>query len=232
MIMKKLSSLTIFFPAYDDAKTLPYLICRAYEAAKQVSHSFEILIIDDGSADETRDVIGVMRKKFSELKIISHSKNLGYGAALRTGFEHAKGEYIFYTDGDGQYDPMELISLAGKLTPTVDVVNGYKQRRADPFIRRLLGAFYNRFVHVFYDLPIRDIDCDFRLIRKSLLKPKDLHSVSGKICLELILQLQQSGARFCEVPVHHYPRIGARSKFFTFKHLFRTFREYARATMI
>lgn len=231
-MMKKLSSLTIFFPAYDDAKTLPYLICRAYQAGKLASKRFEILIINDGSTDETRDVVRVMEKKFSEIKIISHNENLGYGAALRTGFGNAKGEFVFYTDGDGQYDPMELVSLANKLTPVIDVVNGYKQRRADPFIRRLLGAFYNRFAHVFYTLPIRDIDCDFRLIRKSLLKPKDLHAVSGKICLELILQLQESGARFCEIPVHHYPRMVNRSKFFTLKYLLSTFREYLGLGMI
>ncbi|MBI4062477.1 glycosyltransferase family 2 protein [Candidatus Gottesmanbacteria bacterium] len=223
--MKKFSSLTIFFPTLNDAKILPYLIKRAYEAARLVTDDFEIVVINDGSTDDTTEVIKKLQKKYKNLRLVEHAKTLGYGAALQSGFASARKAFVFYTDGDGQYDPQELADLAKKMTDDVDVVNGYKRVRHDEFIRRLLGYLYNRLVHGVYRLPIRDIDCDFRLIRRELLDRFELTASSGVVCLELILNLDRAGARFVEVPVHHFPRVHGRSRFFTFRHLWNTFTE-------
>ena len=223
--MHKLRSLTIFFPAYNDAKTIAPLVVRVKQIAKATAKWYEILVIDDGSTDNTRQVLAKLQQTTPGVVVIRHPHNLGYGAALRSGFAHARGEFVFYTDGDGQYDPRELADLAKRMTSDVDVVNGYKRVRHDEMVRRLLGYLYNKLVHGVYRLPIRDIDCDFRLIRRELLDRFELTASSGVICLELILNLRDAGARFAEVPVHHFPRVHGRSRFFTLRHLWNTLTE-------
>lgn len=224
--MKKLSSVTIFFPAYDDAKTIAYLVIRAYQAARLSFRTFKIVIIDDGSTDETQEIVHILASKFKELKIIVHKKNGGYGRAIQSGVRYARSDFVFYTDGDGQYDPMELVLLAKKMKRGVDVVNGYKKNRSDSLHRTYLGAWYNNILHRLYHLPIRDVDCDFRLMRRSYLHKISLHSTSGLVCLELVVKLSRAGAKFVEVGVHHYPRLFGSSKFFVPRKIFETLWEH------
>lgn len=224
--MGKINSLTIFFPVLNDSFTIPMLVKKASIVAKKVAKSYEIIIIDDGSTDETPEVLKSLRRSYSSLRVITHKKTLGYGSALREGFTKATKEWVFYTDGDGQYDPYELDRLVKMIRPDIDVVNGYKISRSDPFVRVLLGSLYNRLLHILYDLPIRDVDCDFRLIRRRALQRVTLASKSGIICLELIVKLAFSGSKFIEVPVHHYPRTFGRSTFFNFRSLVQTAREH------
>lgn len=226
--LKKLSSLSIFFPCYYDAKIIPYLITKASLVAQQVSDDYEVIVIDDGSPDDSYEVLESLKKNLPFLRVVHHQKNQGYGAALISGFTAAKKDWVFYTDGDGQYDPTELIKLIKKLGPSVDVVNGYKRQRQDMFIRRVLGSYYNARMVKKYHLPISDLDCDFRLIKNSALKKIHLESLSGNICLELILKLKKSGARFAEAEVNHYPRVFGRSQFFTLKNLLKTVKEHYR----
>lgn len=221
--MKQLPSLSIFFPSLNDARSLPTLIKQADKTARNLSTRYEILIIDDGSTDNTRHITSSLHKRFPHLRIITHPTNKGYGAALKSGFKHAKFDWIFYTDGDGQYDPRELAKLITRASPNVDVVNGYKIHRADHWIRRLIGYIYNRYAHVANRLPISDIDCDFRLIRRSVLSTITLKNDSGAICLELISKLHAKGARFAEVAVHHYPRRFGQSEFFRIRHVYAMF---------
>lgn len=224
--MKKLKSLSIFFPSLNDAQALPGLAEKAYSVAKKVSNNFEIIIINDGSTDNTKDVLNIMQRKYSFLKVINHHKNRGYGGALISGFNNSSKEWVFYTDGDGQYDPSELEKFVGKIDNKTEVINGYKIKRYDKKRRKFLGFLYNTIVHKIYDIPITDIDCDFRLIRNTCLQKIRLSSNSGLICLELILKLKKVGAQFKEVNVHHYPRQHGKSQFFSFKHLLKTFREH------
>jgi glycosyltransferase involved in cell wall biosynthesis len=224
--VKKLSSLTIFFPALNDARSLPYLINRAFTVAESVAKKFEVIIIDDGSTDETPEVLTTALAHYKNLRIIRHAKNMGYGAALQDGFTHAKYSWIFYTDGDGQYDPSELKLLVPMVTSTIDVVNGYKLHRSDSFMRKVIGSLYNNLSHTEYTLPIRDVQCDFRLIRKSAMKKFHLTATSGLVCLELVLKLTRTGARFVEVGVRHYPRMFGHSQFFRPANLWRTFIEH------
>lgn len=224
--MKKLRSLSVFFPALNDARSLPYLINRACAAAERVSEKFEVIIIDDGSTDKTQEVLAIARVHYKNLRVIRHPKNRGYGAALQDGFAHARYAWIFYTDGDGQYDPEELERLVPFASPDIDVVNGYKLHRADSYIRKFVGFLYNRLSHTEYALPIRDVQCDFRLIRATSMKKFRLQATSGLVCLELVLKLTQTGARFAEVGVHHYPRLFGRSQFFRPANLWRTLVEH------
>ena len=220
--MKKLKSLSIFFPSLNDSKILPYLIYKADKVARGLTTNYEIIIINDGSTDDTRTVLQAMQKLYPELRVIHHKKNKGYGGALISGFNAAKKEWIFYTDGDGQYDVGELPLLIQKISPSVDIVNGYKLNRVDNTARKIIGGIYNEFVQTVYKLPIRDVDCDFRLIRRSMLKKINLYSQSGMICMELVIKLYYAGGRFKEVGVHHYPRRFGTSQFFNIKHIFRT----------
>lgn len=220
--MKKLDSLTIFFPCLNDGKTLPVLVAKAYRVAPTVAQRFDVLIVENGSTDDTPAVLTLLEKQYRGLRILRFSYPLGYGGTLRQGFAHSRGRWVFYTDGDGQYDPSELTTLVEKVRPGIDVVNGYKITRADPWLRRIAGGFYNWLLQHLYHPPIRDVDCDFRLIRRSVLKTIDLERRSGMICLELVLKLKQAGGRFAEVGVSHYPRAFGRSEFFRLGHLVRT----------
>jgi glycosyltransferase involved in cell wall biosynthesis len=162
----------------------------------------------------------------AHVRPIHHEANRGYGGALQSGFEHASKEFVFYTDGDGQYDVRELARLLPLMKPGVTVVNGYKSKRADSWHRVVIGKIYNRTARLLFQLPIRDVDCDFRLIRREALQGIGKISTSGAACLEMIRKLKANGAVFAEVEVSHYPRVHGRSQFFTVQSLMRTFYDF------
>ncbi len=223
--MKKLKSLSIFFPTLNDAKILPYMIYKAYEVGQLVSDTLEIIVINDGSTDETPALLKKMQERYQGLRVITHKQNRGYGGALISGFNAARYEWVFYTDGDGQYDLSDLPLLVRKASAHIHVVNGYKLSRSDSAVRRFIGHTYNVVLKHIYQFPISDIDCDFRLIRKEYLDKINLTSQSGAICLELVMKLHTAKAQFTEVGVRHFPRRFGSSQFFNPIHLYRTARE-------
>jgi glycosyltransferase involved in cell wall biosynthesis len=224
--MKKLSSVSAFFPAYHDGGTIASMIILAFKTLAQITDDYEVVIVNDGSHDEpldyTGEVLAELAACYDRLRIVTHPKNRGYGSALRSGFANATKDWIFYTDGDAQYDPRELISLAEAVRDDVDIVNGYKIGRSDTFARIVIGRIYHYFVKFVFGLPLRDTDCDFRLFRRSLPERVPLESDSGTIALELVKKFHDVGARFVEVPVHHYHRAYGGSQFFNFRRLLRT----------
>ena len=163
-----------------------------------------------------------MARAYPEVRVVHHERNRGYGGALRSGFAAATRDLIFYTDGDAQYDPAELEALWGALRDDVDLVNGYKISRSDPLHRIVIGRIYHHTVKLLFGLSVRDVDCDFRLMRRSIFDRVALHKNSGVICLEMMKKIEDAGYRIAEVPVHHYHRAYGRSQFFNFKRLFRT----------
>lgn len=221
-----LESISVFFPAYNDAKSIGKLVADAQETLKNLTNDFEIIVVNDGSADETADVLQELLKTHGKMRIVTHETNRGYGAALQSGFLAAKKDLIFYTDGDGQYDVNELALLFEKLDAKTDVVNGYKISRADGKRRKYVGESYNKMAHFFFDLPIRDVDCDFRLIRKSALENVNLSSTSGGICVELVYKLARKGCNFTEIAVNHYSRPHGKSQFFTFARIAKTLADF------
>lgn len=225
-MVNRFISLSLFFPALNDAQILPELIKKADHAAKKCALNYEIIVINDGSSDNTKEVLEELKKKYPALSTIHHKNNEGYGSALIEGFNRAKYDWVFYTDGDGQYDPGELIRLVEKIDKKTDVVNGFKLSREDDVSRRFMGLIYNKLLHLVYHPPISDVDCDFRLIKKTALKKFKLFSHSGLICLELVMKLKKTGAMFKEVGVSHHKRKFGKSQFFNPKHLFSTLREH------
>lgn len=208
-------SITALFPAFNDAGTIASMVVSARRTLRALSNDFEILVVDDGSRDATSSILDELREVVPELRIIRHEQNRGYGAALTSGFKEARKDLVFYTDGDAQFDPRELAALVGVLAPGVDYVSGYRNQRADPFLRVLVGNPYHRFVRAVFGLKLRDIDCDFRLFRRHVLSAIDLVESDGTMCIELLKKLQDGGFRFREVPVRHYPRVYGRSQYFT-----------------
>jgi glycosyltransferase involved in cell wall biosynthesis len=215
-------SISVFFPAYNDAQTIPHLVSEALALLPELTDDYEVIVVNDGSTDATAAALDELARREPSVKVVHHEKNRGYGAALRSGFAAAGKELIFYTDGDGQYDVRELLTLHTLLGPGVDVVNGYKRERADEGRRKLLGAAYNRLAHALFGLPVRDVDCDFRFVRRAAVSRVALTSSSGVICVELIHKLHRAGCAFVETPVSHYPRLYGRSQFFTPQRVART----------
>ena len=215
-------SISVFFPAFNDEGSIAALVREALAVLPTLTDDYEVIVVNDGSTDRTAAVLAGLARESPHVRVVEHERNRGYGGALRTGFASATKDLIFYTDGDGQYDVRELARLRPLLTDGVDVVNGYKTGRADDGRRKVAGALYNRLAHIFFDIPVRDVDCDFRLMRRSAFEGVELFSSSGSICVEMVHKLSRAGRVFVDAPVRHYPRAHGRSQFFTPRRVART----------
>ena len=216
------NSISVFFPVFNDQESIGALVNNALAILPSLTEQYEVLLIDDGSTDESGAIADELARTSEHVRVVHHSRNQGYGAALQTGFQNATGDLIFYTDGDGQYDVLELALLVPLMTDGVDVVNGYKIKRHDNRCRKATGAIYNNLARVLFRLPIRDVDCDFRLLRRSAIERIPLGTSSGAVCVEMVRKLTVAGCVFREVPVHHYPRLHGKSQFFTPRRVART----------
>lgn len=215
-------SVSGMFPCYNDEATIGGLVSRLQATLAGTGIPFEIVVVDDGSTDGSRQVLERLAAEVPELRVVHHPANAGYGSALRSGFAAARFEWVFYTDGDGQYDPAEVLDLLALAGDDVDWVQGWKLTRGDHWTRRVVGRAYHRLVRLLFGVAIRDTDCDFRLIRRSLLDRADLGSTSGAICAELVYKCRRAGGRVVETPVHHYPRPHGSSQFFRVGRVART----------
>lgn len=215
-------SVSVFFPCYNDARSIGKLVIDARSVLDGKVSDWEIIVVNDGSTDNSAETLRALQKKVPQLRVTTHQKNRGYGAALRSGFSAARKNLVFYTDGDGQYNAKELGVLLPLMTREIDFVNGIKMNRKDPTHRVVLGNWYSFVARWLFWLPIYDVDCDFRLIRASILKKINLTSSSGSICVELVKKSQLAGARFRQVSVHHYERKFGTSQFFRIERLLST----------
>jgi glycosyltransferase involved in cell wall biosynthesis len=216
------TGLSIFFPAYNDSGTIASLVITALRTARTLTPDHEVIVVNDGSKDGTADILEELAGLYPQVRVIHHESNRGYGGALRTGFAAATRELVFYTDGDAQYDPAEMAALWRRFDDTVDLVNGYKISRSDPLHRIIIGRVYHHTVKLLFGLTVRDVDCDFRMMRRSIFEKVRLEKNSGVICLEMMKKITDAGFRIAEVPVHHYHRAYGKSQFFNFGRLYRT----------
>jgi glycosyltransferase involved in cell wall biosynthesis len=218
----------VFFPAYNDSGTIASLVISALHTARRLTPDCEIIIVNDGSADATAEIADELASTYPEVRVVHHPRNRGYGGALRSGFAAATRELVFYTDGDAQYDPAEMALLWERFADDVDLVNGYKISRSDPMHRVIIGRIYHHTVRLLFGLKVRDVDCDFRMMRRAIFERVVLEKNSGVICLELMKKIQDAGFRIAEVPVHHYHRAFGRSQFFNVRRLAKTAVDVAR----
>ena len=215
-------------PSASGKGTIASLVILAVQVAATLTPDFEVIVVNDGSTDSTKAILDDLVRTYPNVRAIHHPQNRGYGAALRTGFGAATKDLIAYTDGDAQYDPAELPMLWNRLTPDADLVNGYKISRSDPWHRIVIGRVYHHAVRVLFRLRVRDVDCDFRLMRREIFDRVKLEKDTGVICLEMMRKIQDAGFRVVEVPVHHYHRLHGQSQFFNFKRVFWTGVDVAR----
>ncbi|HTG90888.1 MAG TPA: glycosyltransferase family 2 protein [Vicinamibacterales bacterium] len=218
----KSPGLSVFFPAYNDSGTIASLVITAIQSASKLTPNYEVIVVNDGSSDSTGQILDELARLYPQVRVVTHTVNRGYGGALRSGFGAASKEIIFYTDGDAQYDPSEMEALWQKMAPGTDLVNGFKISRADPLHRIIIGRIYHHTVKTLFGLRVRDVDCDFRLLRRSIFDTVRLEKNSGVICLEMMKKIQDAGFTIVEVPVHHYHRAHGHSQFFNFPRVFRT----------
>jgi glycosyltransferase involved in cell wall biosynthesis len=198
------------------------MVIRAVQVASELTPDYEVVIVNDGSTDATGEILEELARTYPGVRVVHHARNRGYGGALQTGFRSATKELIFYTDGDAQYDPGELPALWARMDSHTDLVNGYKISRSDPLHRVIIGRTYHHMVRLLFGLKIRDVDCDFRLMRRAVFERIDLEKTSGVICLEMMKKIQDAGFHIVEEPVHHYHRAFGKSQFFNFRRILRT----------
>jgi glycosyltransferase involved in cell wall biosynthesis len=218
---KKNLSISAFFPFLNDWGTIGSMVAAVNDTLAKVANDYEIIVIDDGSDAMSKDMLRSLTHKYPQLRVIEHERNKGYGGAIRSGISASTKDWIFYTDGDAQYDPRDLTRLLSAVDDSIDIVNGYKIKRADPLHRVVIGRIYHYTVKFLFGLPLRDTDCDFRLMRKIIFDKVKLESNSGIICVELIKKITDAGFKFAEVPVPHYWRTSGKSQFFNFPRVFK-----------
>jgi len=221
-------SISACFPAYNDGGTISSVVITAIITLREVTDDFEVIVCNDGSADYTGDVLDELARRYPELTVIHHAGNRGYGNALRSAFARATRELVFYTDGDAQYDVRELKLLVPRMRPGVDIVNGYKISRNDPFHRIVLGRIYHHLMKTMFGYGIRDVDCDFRLIRRRCLEAVELTAGDGTLPLEMVKKFSDRGFVFEEVPVHHFHRVYGVSQIWNFRRLLRVVGDVSR----
>ena len=216
------------FPAYNDAETIAWVVRRSARVLAAAGVPHEILVLDDGSGDRTGEVLDSLREEIPVFRPLRHEQNRGYGAALRGLFAAAREDWIFYTDGDGQFDPADLAQLLPLRAPGVALVNGFRDRRADPALRRALGPGFHRVVAATFDLPpLRDWDCDFRLFRRAALPPEAMTFADGTAVIEMLRALGTAGSAV-EAGVGHRERPAGRSEYFRVRRIVRGHRNLLR----
>ncbi len=202
---KRPLSISVFFPCYNEQDNVERTTQRAVEVLEGLKADYEIILVNDGSADQTGARADAIAAGNSRVRVVHHPHNMGYGAALQSGIRAAKKELVFFTDGDGQFDIGE-IKLLLPLIEQNDIVCGYRLDRKDPFMRKLNGWMWTRLVNLLFGMNIRDIDCAFKLFRAEIFEGMTMSSAGALISAEILARATRRGFRIAEVGVHHYPR--------------------------
>jgi glycosyltransferase involved in cell wall biosynthesis len=218
---------SVVLPAYNEEPNVEQAIREVSDAAERLFDEHEIILVDDGSRDGTANVAKAVAARDPRIRVISHGRNRGYGEAVRTGFLSSRLDFIFFTDADLQFDAREierLLPYAG----AVDVVAGYRINRQDTPARRMFAYAWNLLVRVLFYVPVRDIDCAFKLFDRGVLEEIDLESVGAMVNTELMVKLGRRGASVVEVGVHHRPRMAGEARGASLKVIATAFREVLR----
>lgn len=204
-------NLSVFFPSVNEEGNIEKTVNKAVEVLKKLNVDYEIIIINDGSTDNTRKVAENLAKKNPKIRLINHSQNLGYGEALKSGFYNARFDTIVYTDGDGQFDFSEVTKFLDRIEDN-DLVIGYRIKRQDPFLRRLFGKGWKLSLLTFFGLTLKDVDCGFKMIKRKVLETiPHLESQRGAmINAELAISAKKYGFKVTQVGVNHFPRISGK----------------------
>ncbi|MFI5145086.1 MAG: glycosyltransferase family 2 protein [Ignavibacteria bacterium] len=207
MITNKDISLSVFFPAYYDEKNIAKVVDKAVEVCESLYlKDYEIIIIEDGSPDKTGEEADELAKKYPKVKVVHHEKNMGYGSTLKDGFYTAKLDYVFYTDGDNQFDLEELKKFVA-LVPFSDIILGYRKKKQYSTYRKLTSFVYNVILRFSFGIDYIDIDCAFKLFKRDLFDKIQITTKDAFIDAEIMIQAKALGYTTTELGVKHLPRV-------------------------
>lgn len=217
-------SITVFFPCYNEQANVARVTEAAVDVLEGIEADYEIIIVDDGSADDTGRIADEFAAANTRIRVIHHPNNRGYGAALQSGFRAATKELVFYTDGDGQFDLREMPALL-PLIAQYDVVSCYRMNRQDNLLRRLAGWLWTKMTGLIFSLHLRDVDCAFKLYRRVIFDHITMESTGALIDTEILARLARQGYRITQKGVHHFPRTAGQPTGANPRVILRAFRE-------
>ncbi len=217
-------SISIFFPCHNEAGNITPLVKKTLNILTKLTADFEIIIVDDGSTDGTDKIADSLAADFEPVKAIHHPTNLGYGAALQSGFKAATKELVFYTDGDGQFDINEILTLL-PMARQYDIVSCYRLNRQEGAIRKLNAWAWTKLVCCIFGLKLKDIDCGFKLFKRRIFDDITIHSTGALIDTEILARATRKGYTIAQTGVHHYPRKTGTQSGAKLSVIFRAFKE-------
>jgi len=194
-----------FLPCHNEQGNVEGVVRAAVRALEALQVPFEVIVVDDGSTDRTPHVAEALAAEDPRVRVVRHDRNRGYGAALRTGFFSARYPWVLLVDGDGQFDPGDVVRLLPHAA-SADLVVGYRLRRRDPPHRRLFAWLWNTLVRMWFGVRVRDVDCGFKLLRTKVVQELPLRATGAFLSTELLCRAARCGARIVEAGVPHYPR--------------------------
>ncbi len=222
--MPKVSSLSIFFPCYNEEANVENMVRKSQAILPEIAERWEIIPVNDGSKDRTGEIIDRLAKEDSNVHPVHHEKNKGYGGAVVSGYNAAKYDFVFFTDGDLQFDLREITLLIEKLDEG-DLILGYRKNRRDPWHRKLNAFMWGSLVKFLFGFQVRDVDCAFKLIKRRVIDKVQLSAGGAMVSTELLARANKAGFRFVEVGVTHYPRVAGTQTGANLRVIFRAFQE-------
>jgi glycosyltransferase involved in cell wall biosynthesis len=222
--VKQETGLSVFFPCYNEQDVLAELTEKTISVLDNLCRDYEVIIVNDGSTDETAQIADGLALKYPPVRVVHHDKNKGYGSALASGFDAARKELVFYTDGDGQFDICELVKLFEPIK-SCDIVSCYRQNREDNFIRKVNAFCWNKLVCLIFKIKIKDIDCAFKLYRKEIFEKISIESSGALVDTEILVKAYRNGRKITQIPVRHYPRKSGSSSGADIKVILLAFKE-------
>lgn len=218
------ASISVFFPCYNEQDNVRRVSEQAIRVLEGLGADYEIIIVDDGSVDATGRIADEIAVGNDRVRVVRHERNLGYGAALQSGFRAARKELVFYTDGDGQFDIGEMPALL-PLMADYDIVSCYRIDRRDNLVRKINGWLWTKVTGLVFSLKVRDVDCAFKLYRRSLFDRITMESTGALIDTEILARAVRKGYTITQKGVHHYPRTAGRPTGASLRVVLRAFRE-------
>jgi glycosyltransferase involved in cell wall biosynthesis len=225
-------SISLVLPAYNEAENIEPMVAEATPALRAVAHDYEIIVVDDGSADDTSAVTRKVMESNSHVRLVQHPVNQGFGAAVFSGFTNAEKDWIFYTDADRQFVLSELERFVPHMDEA-DLIAGYRAPRRDPFMRVLYGKGWSMLCTLFFGYTVRDVDCGFKLFRREIIEElaPTIESRGATFSIEWLVRAKRAGYRFVELPVSHRPRVAGSQTGANIDVIVRAFRELVRVRL-
>lgn len=217
-------SITVFFPCHNEQDNVARVVDRAVNVLEVLRADYEVIVVDDGSTDQTGRIADGIAAANGRVRVIHHARNLGYGAALQSGFRAAIRDLVFYTDGDGQFEIGEMPALL-PLLADYDIVSCYRINRRDSAIRKINGWLWTRAICLAFSMRIRDVDCAFKLYKRPIFDEIEMESTGALIDTEILARAIRKGFRITQKGVHHYPRTAGRQTGANLRVVLRAFKE-------